>query len=252
MRRHPLAPANVVGISVATSGTDFTAPGTDFAAGHPGEGSAASADARNLAVEQLVLLPDGRSGRRGTGSGCRKSRSSHLDGSLHRERSVCSRRRGYGRYGNRAYRRRRYRRHSGRIADAAGIADRAVESSGIRRSRRNAAYAGILGRRSRRRGQKTQHRNGQQCRSAGHPSAREDRNKLRAFHQPAILSRLVIVHGEELENGAEVPMVRHVEPTGDTFSRQPPENLPFMTSARSCAQPSVTGASATSTNIDLD
>jgi hypothetical protein len=32
MRRHPTAPANVAGISVATSGTDFTAPEADFAA----------------------------------------------------------------------------------------------------------------------------------------------------------------------------------------------------------------------------
>ena len=128
------------------------------------------------------MLPDGSSGRRGTGSGCRKSRWSHLDGSLRRERSVGSRGRGYGGYGNRAYGRRRYRRHSGRIADAAGVGDRAVESARIPRSRRNAAYAGILGRRSRRRGQKTQDRNGQQCRSAGHPSAREDRNKLRVAH----------------------------------------------------------------------
>ena len=32
MRRHPLAPADVVRISVATSGTDFTARDADFAA----------------------------------------------------------------------------------------------------------------------------------------------------------------------------------------------------------------------------
>ena len=32
MRSHPTAPANVVRISVATSGTDFTAPEADFAA----------------------------------------------------------------------------------------------------------------------------------------------------------------------------------------------------------------------------
>src|SRR6266849_8984592 len=32
MRRHPMAPVNVVRISVATSGTDFTAPEADFAA----------------------------------------------------------------------------------------------------------------------------------------------------------------------------------------------------------------------------
>jgi hypothetical protein len=159
----------------------------------PVRGSASPADAWNLAVEQLVLLPDGRSGRRGTGSR-RKSRSSHLDGSLRRERSVSGRRGGYGGYGNRAYGRRRYRRHFGRIADAARIADRAVESSRIPRSRRNAAHAGILGRRSRRRSQKTQDRNGQQCRSAGHPSAREDRNKARVAHRSVILSRLVIIH----------------------------------------------------------
>jgi hypothetical protein len=32
MRRHPTAPVKVAGISVATSGTDFTARGGDFAA----------------------------------------------------------------------------------------------------------------------------------------------------------------------------------------------------------------------------
>ena len=32
MRRHPTAPANVARISVATSGTDFTAPEANFAA----------------------------------------------------------------------------------------------------------------------------------------------------------------------------------------------------------------------------
>jgi hypothetical protein len=32
MRRHPTAPVNVAGISVATSGTDFTAPEADFGA----------------------------------------------------------------------------------------------------------------------------------------------------------------------------------------------------------------------------
>jgi hypothetical protein len=32
MRRHPTAPVNVARISVATSGTDFTAPEADFAA----------------------------------------------------------------------------------------------------------------------------------------------------------------------------------------------------------------------------
>ncbi len=32
MRRHPTAPANVVRISVATSGTDFTAPEANFGA----------------------------------------------------------------------------------------------------------------------------------------------------------------------------------------------------------------------------
>jgi hypothetical protein len=31
MRRHPTAPGNVARISVATSGTDFTAPEADFA-----------------------------------------------------------------------------------------------------------------------------------------------------------------------------------------------------------------------------
>src|ERR1700732_2880167 len=32
MRRHPMTPVNVARISVATSGTDFTAPEVDFAA----------------------------------------------------------------------------------------------------------------------------------------------------------------------------------------------------------------------------
>jgi len=32
MRQHPTAPVNIASISVATSGTDFTAPGADFAA----------------------------------------------------------------------------------------------------------------------------------------------------------------------------------------------------------------------------
>src|SRR5216683_5022410 len=32
MRRHPTAPVNIARISVATSGTDFTAPEADFAA----------------------------------------------------------------------------------------------------------------------------------------------------------------------------------------------------------------------------
>ena len=32
MRRHPTAPVNVARMSVATSGTDFTAPEVDFAA----------------------------------------------------------------------------------------------------------------------------------------------------------------------------------------------------------------------------
>ena len=32
MRRHPMAPVNVAGISVATSGTDYIAPAADFAA----------------------------------------------------------------------------------------------------------------------------------------------------------------------------------------------------------------------------
>jgi hypothetical protein len=166
--------------------------------------SASPADACNLAVEQPVFLPDGRSGRRRTGSGCRKSRSSHLDRSLHRERSVSSRR-GYGRYGNRAYCGRWYRRHFGRIADAGGIADRAVKSARIRRPRRNAAHAGILGRRSPGSGQKTQDRKGQERRSADHPSAREDRNKLRAFHGSVILSRLAISTGTTWKAGPKFP-----------------------------------------------
>ena len=158
--------------------------------------SASPADAYSLAVEQPVLLPDGRSGRRARRSGCRKSRSSHLYRSLHRQRTV-STRRGYGGRRNGSYCWRRYRRHSGRIADAARIVDRAVQSSRIRRPRSNAAHAGILGRRSRRRSQKTQHRNGEECHSADHPSAREDRNKLRAPHGSVIPCRLVRFYSRE-------------------------------------------------------
>jgi hypothetical protein len=172
--------------------------------------SASPADARNLAVDHLAVdrlgsLPDGRFVR-AAGSRCRNSRSSYLDRSLHRQRPEGGRRGHRGRH-NRAYGRRRYRRHPRRIADAARIVDRAVESARIRRPRRNAAHAGILGRYSRRRRQKTQHRNGQQRRSAGHPSAREHRNRLRVVHGSVILSRLVISIGKNFEGHVEVPIV---------------------------------------------
>ena len=35
MRRHPTAPVNVARISVATSGTDFTAPEAEFRSAYP-------------------------------------------------------------------------------------------------------------------------------------------------------------------------------------------------------------------------
>jgi hypothetical protein len=149
------------------------------------ENSASPADAWNLPARQPALRPDGRS-RRATIAGCRKSRASHLYRSLHREGSVSSRR-GHGRYGHGAYGGRRYRWHFSRIPDAARIVDRAVESARIRRSGRNAAHAGILGRRSCGSGHKTQDRNAHECRSGDWPSAREDRNKLRALHQPVLL-----------------------------------------------------------------
>ena len=144
--------------------------------------SASPADAYDLAVEQPVSLPDRRSRRRAMQSGCRKSRSSDLYRSLHRQRAVASRRGCGGRH-HRSDGWRRYRWHSGGVTDAAGIVDRAVEPARIRRPRRNAADAGILGRRSSGRGQKTKDRNGEQCRSAGHPFARKDRNWLRVAHR---------------------------------------------------------------------
>jgi hypothetical protein len=145
--------------------------------------SASPADVWDTAVEPLALLPDGRSGRRAMQSGCGKSRPSDLYRALQRRHAVASRR-GYDGRHNRRYCRRRYRRHSGRVADAAGIVDRAVQSARIRGPRRNAADAGILGRRSSGSGQKTNDRNGQERHSSCLPSA--SRNKLHAPHESVI------------------------------------------------------------------
>jgi hypothetical protein len=147
------------------------------------QNSASPADAWYAAVEPLALLPDGRSGRRTTPSGCRKSRPSDFYRSLHRRHAVASRR-GYDGRHNRRYCRRRYRRYSGRVADAAGIVDRAVQSARVRGPRRNAADAGILGRQSAGGGQKTHDRNGQKRHSSCHPFA--CRNKLHAPHGSVI------------------------------------------------------------------
>ena len=166
--------------------------------------SASPADAWNPVAEQPVPLPDGRSGRRATGYGCRKSRSSDLYRTLHRQRAV-SDRWGDGRWHHRSYCRRRYRGHPGCVADAAGIVDRAVEPARIRRPRRNAADAGILGRRSCGSGQERKDRNAHQCRSAGHPYQREDRNWLRAPHESVIRCPPVPVHGNNWDAPAQVP-----------------------------------------------
>jgi hypothetical protein len=143
--------------------------------------SASPADAWNPVAEQSVTLPDGCLGR-AAGSGCDKSRSFDLYRSLHRERSVGGNWSGNGGRRNRSDCRRRYRRHLRRIADAAGIIDRAVESARIRWPRRNTAHAGILRRRPPGRRQKSQDRDAHKCRSGGHRCAREDRNKPRVFH----------------------------------------------------------------------
>jgi hypothetical protein len=68
--------------------------------------SASPADAWNPVAEQPVFFPNGRSGRRATGSGCRKSRSSDLYRSLHRRRAVSHRRGCCGRHHGRDRRRR--------------------------------------------------------------------------------------------------------------------------------------------------
>jgi hypothetical protein len=154
------------------------------------ETSASPADAWNPVAEQSVPLPDGRPRRRATQSRCRKSRSPDLHRPLHRQRAVSDRWGGRGRH-HRSDGRRRDRRHLGRVADAAGIVDRAVEPARIRRPRRNAADAGILGRRSSGSGEKRKDRNGEQCRSAGHPYQRQDRNWVRAPHESVIPCRLV-------------------------------------------------------------
>jgi hypothetical protein len=154
------------------------------------ENSASPADAWNPVAEQPVPLPDGRPRHRAAQSRCRKSCSSDLHRPLHRRRAVGNRRE----YGGRHHRRdrwRRDRRHSGRVADAAGIVDRAVEPARIRRPRRNPANAGILGRRCCGSGQDREDRNARQCRAAGHPYQGEERNWLRAPHQSVIPCRLV-------------------------------------------------------------
>jgi len=175
------------------------------------EKSASPADACNLAVEQPVVLPDSRSLRGATMFGCHNSRSSRLHRSLHRRRPGHNRCGGGG-WRNRPDGRRRYRGHPGRVANAAGIVDRAVESARIRRPRRNAAYPGVLGRRSSGSCQNIQDRDAQQCHSADRRSATEDRNKLRAPHGSVIPCRRVhSIHGNNLEAGAKVPMVNRLD-----------------------------------------
>jgi hypothetical protein len=164
----------------------------------PVANSASPADARYTAVGPLALLPDGCPRRRATQSGCGKSRPFDLYRSLHRRHAVASRR-GYDGRHNRRYRRRRYRRHSGRIADAAGIVDRAVQSARVRGPRRNAADAGILGRRSSGDGEKTRDRH--ERHSSCHPSAY--RNKLHAPHGPVI--PYPVISGKNWQARAQVP-----------------------------------------------
>jgi hypothetical protein len=164
------------------------------------ETSASPADAWNPIAEQPVFFPDGRPRRRAAQSRCCKSRSSDLYRPLHRRRTI-SNRWGGGRRHHRSDGRRRDRRHPGRVTDAAGIVDRAVEPARIRRPRRNAADAGVLGRRCSGCGEKDQDRDGEQCRSAGHPYQGEDRNWLRAPHESVIPCRLVHLgyRGKNLE-----------------------------------------------------
>jgi len=50
MRRHPTAPVNVAGISVATSGTDFTAPDGTYKHG----GSSATPPSASLYRERII------------------------------------------------------------------------------------------------------------------------------------------------------------------------------------------------------
>src|ERR1700730_8438889 len=176
--------------------------------------SASPADARKLVVAQPASLPDGRAGRRATGSGCRKSRSLYPHGPLHRDR----------------------------IADAARIVDRAVEPPRIGRSRRNTADAGILGRRSRSRRQKTEDCNGQARGSACPAAAREHRDRLRVAHS-VILSRLVISEGKNLEGGAEVPMAVSVSFKTSTLrqtglTRASPAGTPAAAACREASPPS--------------
>jgi hypothetical protein len=99
------------------------------------------------------------------------------------------------------------RRHFDRIADAARIVDRAVESARIRRPRKNAAHAGILGRRYSGSGEKTQDRNARECHSAGHPSARS-KQAARAFIDGDPSCPFWAVYGKNLEGRAVVPMLR--------------------------------------------
>ena len=128
-------------------------------------------------------------------SGLGQSGSSHPDHSPRRQRSISRRVR--GRYGGRADGRclLRQRRHSGCVADAAGIADRTVKAVHIARPRSNAADTGILGRRSCGSSHKTQQRKAQECHSAGHPAMRNDRIWCCAFHGAAVLFRHVLSGG---------------------------------------------------------
>jgi hypothetical protein len=109
---------------------------------------ASPTDADHLAIELFVLRPDGRRASCALRFGCCRSRWL------------------------------RQRRHLCRVADAARIADRTIEPSGIRGPRRNAAYAGILSSRSAGRRQNRKDGNGQQYQ----PFKREDRTELRVFH----------------------------------------------------------------------
>ena len=156
--------------------------------------SASPADADNSVIDPLVLFAHMRTDCRTMRFLRRKSRSlrlyrwSNVDrpiGISRRVRSVTGGRR-QSRRRNRRDRRLRQRGNPGRVADAAGIADRVVEPVDVARPRRNAADAGVLRRRSGGRCQQT-HRNAHDDRSAAHPSASENRNGQRAAHSRVIL-----------------------------------------------------------------
>jgi hypothetical protein len=87
-------------------------------------------------------------------------------------------------------------------ADAARIADRAIEPSRIRRPRRNAAYAGsILGRRSAGRRQNGNDGNGQQCQ----PLTSEGRTNLRVIHRSVSLAASIRLCTEASSDGVRYP-----------------------------------------------